>query len=136
MVDNDRNILAALRISLAADGYRAVVSSSAIDAFRKLNRRRFELVIADIHLDGLVDSGLAFLTDLRYRVPHLPVIAISNSLDGETEKRLKDLGIRDFFSKPLELRSLKRALRSLLLWNREPSPRRKKPRIVEHLARS
>ncbi|MFQ5798020.1 MAG: response regulator [Bacteroidota bacterium] len=115
VVDNDKNILAAFRVSLAGRGCRPIICSNAADALSKVNRLRVDVVVTELHLDGLVESGFAFLTNLRHAHPHLPIIVISYQLDAEVEKRLKSIGINAFFPKPLELRSLKRTIKSLLM---------------------
>jgi DNA-binding NtrC family response regulator len=115
VVDNDRNILAALRISLAAEGYRLIICCNADEAVKKVNRLRIDAVVTEIRLNGLAETGFAFLADLRHLLPRVPVIVISNQWDIELEERLKLLGINVFLPKPLELRSLKRTLKAMLV---------------------
>ena len=115
VVDNDRNILAALRLSLTAECYRLIGCSSAAEALNKLQRGNVDLVVTEIHVNGVVESGFTFLTTLRHDTPHLPIIVISNCLDRDVEKRLISLGIKAIFSKPLELRLLRRTMRTLLI---------------------
>jgi len=115
VVDSDRDTLAALRISLGGEGYRLVVSSSPSEAFRHLESEKYELIITEVRLYGFLEIGLEFLTKLRHRMPNLPVIVIGSPLDPQIEKRLRDLQIHHYFTKPFELQSLKKNLRSLLL---------------------
>lgn len=114
VVDSDKNILAAFRISLAGGGYRPVVCSNPEDAMSKLRLTPIDIVVTELHLNGFVDLGLAFLTALRDTLPHLPIIVMGDQLDAPLEKRLESLQIDAFFSKPIELRSLKRKIKSLL----------------------
>lgn len=115
LVDNDKNILAAFRISLGREGYRTIASSDAPDALSKVNRLQVDVVVTEIHLNGSMESGFAFLKNLRHAQPHLSIIVVSNQLDAHVEERLKSLGINVFFSKPLELRSFRRTIKALLM---------------------
>lgn len=114
VVDNDKNILAAFRIFLTGEGYRPLVCSSVEDALRMINLHRIDLVISEIHLNGHIESGIHFLTNLRHKLPHLPIIIISNQIDDAVEQRLKSLGINGLLAKPIELRVMKRTIKSVL----------------------
>jgi two-component system response regulator GlrR len=114
IVDNDKNILAAFRIFLIGEGYRPLVCSNAEDALRMIDRYRIDLVISEIHINGHIESGLLFLTNLRHKLPHLPVIIVNNQIDGAVERRLKSLGINGVLTKPIELRVIKRTIKSVL----------------------
>ncbi|MBI4547142.1 MAG: response regulator [Ignavibacteriae bacterium] len=118
VIDNDKNILAAFRISLTGGGYRPLVCSpargGAEDALRMIHRHRIELVISEIHLNGHNESGLRFLTTLRHKLPHLPIIIVSNQIDDAVEQRLKSLGINGVLTKPIELRVIKRTIKAVL----------------------
>ena len=114
IVDNDKNILAAFRIFLTGEGYRTLVRSNAEDALRMIHRYRIDLVISEIHLNGNIESGIHFLTNLRDKLPHLPVIIVSNQIDGAVEQKLKSLGINGVLTKPIELRVIKRTIKSVL----------------------
>lgn len=114
VVDNDKNILAAFRIFLTGEGYRPLVCSHVEDALRMINLHRIDLVISEIHLNGHIESGIHFLTNLRHKLPHLPIIIISNQIDDADEQRLKSLGINGLLAKPIELRVMKRTIKSVL----------------------
>lgn len=81
VVDNDKNILAAFRIFLTGEGYRPLVCSNTEDALKMISRHRIELVISEIHLNGNIESGLLFLTNLRHKLPHLPIIILMMQLN-------------------------------------------------------
>lgn len=125
IVDNDKNILAAFRIFLTGEGYRPLVCSNADDALRMISRHRIELVISEIYLDGHIESGLRFLTNLRRKLPHFPIIIISNQIDNEVEQRLKSLGINRLLPKPLELRVMKRTIKSVLILSKSQNSKNK-----------
>jgi len=114
VVDNDKNILAAFRIFLTGEGYRPLVCCNTEDALRMISRHRIELVISENYLNGHIESGLLFLTNLRHKLPHLPIIIVSNQIDDAVEQRLKSLGINRLLAKPLELRVMKRTIKSVL----------------------
>lgn len=114
VIDNNKNILAAFRISLADEGYRPVVCSNIPDALRLIEKERVDLIISEIHLNGLLETGIAFLTKLRHDKPEIPIIVISNQLNRDIDKRLTSLGVKAFFSKPLELRPFQHAVKTLL----------------------
>ncbi|OGU61999.1 MAG: hypothetical protein A2315_13580 [Ignavibacteria bacterium RIFOXYB2_FULL_35_12] len=79
-----------------------------------ISRHRIELVISENYLNGHIESGLLFLTNLRHKLPHLPIIIVSNQIDDAVEQRLKSLGINRLLAKPLELRVMKRTIKSVL----------------------
>ena len=77
-----------------------------------LPRLRFDLLLTDVQMPGLVD-GIQVAFHARQRHPDIPVIVVSGQL--LNAKRLDSLGPRKIFvSKPYELPALVATLRGML----------------------
>ncbi len=85
--------------------------STALDM---LESQRFDLVFLDL---GLPDSyGLDTLEAFRTRVPAIPVVVLSGSVDPATEEKARTLGAAAFLNKADSFPgSLERAVRDALL---------------------
>jgi CheY-like chemotaxis protein len=83
-------------------------------ALERLTAECFDLVFLDL---GLPDSyGLDTLEAFRARIPMVPVVVLSGSVDPETEARARALGASAFLNKADSFPgSLERAVRDALL---------------------
>lgn len=113
-VDENGNVLSAYRISLAGEGYKPVICSSVADALRKMNRQRIDIMVSEISFDGLTELGFALLTNIRSKFPHLPIVVVTQPLDNKMEQKLKSIGVDGLLSKPVDLKVLKRKIKSLI----------------------
>jgi two-component system KDP operon response regulator KdpE len=111
IVDDEVQILRALRTNLEARGYLVTTSQNGEEALRFVRNEPPDLVILDLELAGM--TGLEVLESLRGS-SDVPVIILS-ARSGDPEKLLAlDEGASDFLAKPFSIGDLVMRVRALL----------------------
>ncbi len=114
VVDDEVQILRAIRINLEARGYMVTTSQSGDEALRFVRENEPDLVLLDLELPGV--SGVEILKSLR-KVSEVPVIILS-ARSGDPEKLLAlDEGANDYLAKPFGIGDLIMRVRALLQVN-------------------
>jgi two-component system, sensor histidine kinase len=99
-----------LHAALLALGYEAVLATSAEDGFRRVEARRFGLVLVDIQMPGV--DGWAAARGLRARLgPEPYVVALTANALANDARLLQNVGFDGFAQKPLRFRELMALLR-------------------------
>jgi two-component system response regulator HydG len=114
LVDDDVEVLKALKKVLEKDGYEVIPHSDAPSAMRFINetKKRFDLVITDVSMPGM--SGTAFLSAIKAAFPKVPVIIITAFGDwGQYMETIRD-GAYEYLNKPLDKAELLDAVRRAL----------------------
>jgi two-component system, OmpR family, KDP operon response regulator KdpE len=110
-VDDELQILRALRTSLQAAGYEVDVAQSAAEALTSAAARPPDAVILDLVLpDG---SGIEVLRELR-RWTKAPVLLLSAVGDEQEKVAALDAGADDYVTKPFGIEELLARLRAML----------------------
>jgi PAS domain S-box-containing protein len=113
-VDDEPMLTTMVEEILGKLGYRIVTLTNSLDALSLFQHDpgKFDLVISDMTMPGMTGDKLAGrMMEIR---PDIPVILCTGYSDHITEQRAKEMGIRDFMMKPLELRDLAVTIRSVL----------------------
>ena len=111
LVDDDRNILTSVSITLEAEGFDVETyndGQSALDAF---NRRMPELGVFDIKMPRM--DGMDLLQRVRQK-SKMPVIFLTSKDDEIDEVLGLRMGADDYMRKPLSERLLVERIRALL----------------------
>jgi two-component system, OmpR family, KDP operon response regulator KdpE len=109
VVDDEPQILRALRINLAARGYDVLAASSGAAALRAAADGRPDVIVLDL---GLPDQdGTAVLAKLR-GWSTVPVIVLSARTDSSDKVRALDAGADDYVTKPFGMDELLARLRA------------------------
>ncbi|KZF10430.1 MAG: response regulator [Rhodococcus sp. (in: high G+C Gram-positive bacteria)] len=119
VVDDEPQIVRALRINLKVRGYDVATAASGAEALRVAANFHPEIVLLDLGLpdfDGIdVIGGLRGWTDI-------PIVVLSARTDSADTVEALDAGADDFVTKPFEMDALLARLRAAL---------RRGPRAVE-----
>ena len=134
VVDDEVEILRALRRALAARGHEVVTSADGEDAIVAVETSVPDLVVLDLHLPGI--DGMEVCRRLRTwtRVPIL-ILSVRDDELGKVEAL--DLGADDYLTKPFGVDELLARVRALLRRTRPPEsapPRFEVDRVVIDLA--
>ncbi|WP_158845778.1 response regulator [Saccharothrix deserti] len=102
VVDDDPQIVHALRISLTAHGYDVLTASDGTSALRVAEQLsaaqdRPDVVVLDLGLPDL--DGIDVITGLR-RSTTAPIVVLSARLDSADKVRALDAGADDYVTKP------------------------------------
>ena len=113
-VDDEALLATLAERMLQAIGYQVVSSSDSIGAlelFRK-SPEDFDLVITDMTMPKMTGDRLA--QEMIAIRRDIPVILCSGFSEQITDERIEELGIRAFYLKPLDIRSLAEVVRHVL----------------------
>jgi CheY-like chemotaxis protein len=79
VVDDDASVRQSLTMLLAAEGYAVNSAVNGFDALLQLKGSLPDVITSDLNMPQM--SGFEFLSVIRRRFPHIPVIAISGAFD-------------------------------------------------------
>jgi DNA-binding response OmpR family regulator len=113
LIEDEPNIIEAIRFILSRDGWRVDVHSDGATAFDALRRRRPDVVVLDVMLPGR--SGYDVLSDMRddpdfADLPVLMLTARGQQKDREIAERI---GVSKFMTKPFSNGEVLDAVREL-----------------------
>ncbi len=113
-VDDDQDVLDALRLVLEGNGFRMEEARSGEDGLRKYKQVHPDLVIVDLMMEE-VDAGTALVRNLRAEGNTRPVYMLSsvgNDLNIMTD--YTELGLSGVFQKPINNQQLLTVLKAKL----------------------
>jgi two-component system, OmpR family, KDP operon response regulator KdpE len=111
VVDDDRQLLRALRITLRAAGHEVVVAADGRTALREAAGEHPDIVVLDLGLPDL--DGTEVLAGLRPWFTG-PVLVLSARADSRDKIDALDAGADDYVTKPFDMGELLARLRALL----------------------
>jgi len=103
VVDDEPQILRALRINLAARQYDVVTASTAAAALRSVKEEHPDLVVLDLGLPDL--DGVEVIRRLRTWTK-VPVIVLSGRMESQEKVAALDAGAEDYVTKPFSVDEL------------------------------
>lgn len=110
VVDDEPQILRALRINLSARGYDVVTAADGAGALQAAAEESPELVVLDL---GLPDrDGVDVIADLR-RLSSVPILVLSGRSDSADKVDALDAGADDYVTKPFGMDELLARLRAM-----------------------
>jgi DNA-binding NtrC family response regulator len=120
IIEDDREMRSLLEDFLKDEGYKTDSANNGSEAFGKLAREPFDLVITDIRMPGL--SGFDVLSAVKKFQLELPVIVITAFGGEEVYRRSMARGAEGYLEKPIHFHKLKSLIQELV----SPKERRDK----------
>ncbi|MDA0653897.1 MAG: response regulator transcription factor [Proteobacteria bacterium] len=111
LVDDDRNILASVSMTLEAEGFRVRTFEDGVQALQALTQTPADLVVLDIKMPRM--DGLALLSRLR-QISDVPAIFLTSKDDEVDEALGLKMGADDYVRKPFSQRLLVERIRAVL----------------------
>jgi two-component system KDP operon response regulator KdpE len=111
VVDDDAQILRALRTNLAARGYQVHAAETGEQALDLFGRHRPDLLLLDLGLPGI--DGLEVIRRVREQ-SQAPIVVLSARGEEREKVRALDLGADDYLTKPFGVDELLARLRVAL----------------------
>jgi len=108
IVDDDKQIRNFLNDILKMSGYEVECASNGKEALRLLQCKKFDLLITDNKMPKM--DGLELTKSIKNMNIDIKIIIISGE---EIEKSFTELGISEFFRKPLRYKNLLKSLERL-----------------------
>ena len=113
-VDDDQDLLDALRLVLEKNGYAMVEARSAEVGLKKYKQSNPDLVIIDLMMEE-VDAGTSLVRDLKAEGNTKPVYMLSSVGDNlNTTIDYSELGLVGVFQKPIDNQQLLTVLKTTL----------------------
>ncbi len=105
-VDDETAIAEIAQNMLEHLGYEVVVRTGSLEALElfRVQPETFDLVITDMTMPNMTGDKLA--KELLHIRPEIPIILCTGFSEHISEEKAKDLGIREFFMKPLVMNHL------------------------------
>jgi two-component system KDP operon response regulator KdpE len=119
VVDDEPQILRALRINLRARGFEVTTASTGAGALRAAAQTDPQVVILDLGLPDM--DGMAVLSGLRGWTT-VPVIVLSARVDSADKVDALDAGADDYVTKPFGMEELLARLRAAVRRAEAPAP--------------
>lgn len=112
VVDDDPQVRALFRTVFTRLGYAIVEADNGVDALAAVAARAFDVMLLDMDLPRM--SGREVLSRVRGHsyTPHLKVLVVSGSGDGDLLADTLDVGADDFLTKPFSLTQLRARVRA------------------------
>ena len=120
IVDDEAQILSALKRSLRREGYEIVTVESAAAALRILDERRVDAILSDHKMPGI--SGVQLLARAAEMRPDIVRMLITGWTNEIPPERLEEVGICALVTKPWDDAKLKATLRAVMGVARASSP--------------
>ena len=121
IVDDEAQILSALKRSLRREGYEIVAVESAAAALRILDERCVDVILSDHKMPGM--SGLQLLARAAEMRPDTVRMLITGWTHEIPAERLEEVGICALVTKPWDDAKLKATLREVMGTGQGSSPR-------------
>jgi two-component system, OmpR family, KDP operon response regulator KdpE len=110
IVDDEPQILRALRINLTARQYHVVTACDGADALRSATADRPDLVVLDLGLPDV--DGVDVIRHLRTWTP-VPIVVLSGRVDSVDKVEALDAGADDYVTKPFSIDELLARIRAV-----------------------
>ena len=114
LVDDDKDLLAALELKLVKEGFKVETASDGEAAIKKIRLKIPDLLVLDVNMPGM--SGMDVIKILRSenRTVDVPIIMLT-ARDDEVDRVLGfEFGADDYVTKPCNTRELILRIKSVL----------------------
>ena len=107
VIDDEEDFLQIVKMNLEeTDKYEVITFTDAKDILEKLRHANPDIILLDLIMGEVGGEEVCKILSKDYGAKKIPVIIIT-ALDEETDKRrLKKLGIAEYVTKPVEIKSL------------------------------
>ena len=111
VVDDEENILEAIKYTLAKEGYKVLTANDGEEAIQVAREKSPDLMILDLMLPKI--DGLAVCNILRLEM-NMPILMLTAKVE-ETDRVIGlELGADDYVTKPFSMRELVARVKALL----------------------
>ena len=114
IVDDDRETREMLALALQMEGFEVSQAANGLRLISTLHVDRPDVILLDVNLSWIDGFELCRAVKKNEEFKRIPVIFISARTSSTDVKKGLDAGAADYFTKPVDLRSLVARLRELL----------------------
>ena len=102
-IDHDPDNSSLIKRVLEADGYLVLLAPNGADGLSQASRERPNLILVDIHLQGLDGYEVARRLRQMDHTRHIPILAVSTSGNPEDKDLSVEVGCDDYIVKPIDV---------------------------------
>ena len=102
-IDHDPDNSSLIKRVLEADGYLVLLAPNGRDGLSQASRERPNLILVDIHLQGLDGYEVARRLRQMDHTRHIPILAVSTSGNPEDKDLSVEVGCDDYIVKPIDV---------------------------------
>ena len=114
IVDDERNIVEALKYNLEKEGFRILIAFDGAEALKLAGREAIDAIVLDWMLPEIDGLEVCRLLRQEDRTKPIPILMLTVKSE-ETDKVLGlEMGVDDYMTKPFSQRELIARIRSLL----------------------
>ena len=112
ILEDDETLREAIERVLKRQGYRVVAAGRGEEAIERARGERFDLIIADIRMEGV--NGLDTIEQTQLLQPDIGSIVVSGFASEEETLRAVDLKVEGYLKKPFSIEKLVKLVESFL----------------------
>jgi DNA-binding response OmpR family regulator len=112
VIDDNRMIANSLVQMLKLLGYEAYAAYGSLPAMQALSYHVPDLVLLDIHLQGVNGVDVCRFIRRTERLARVPILAISSDTQPELIAGMRQAGANGFLSKPIDIDALEAAIQA------------------------
>ncbi|MCX8084859.1 MAG: response regulator [Calditerrivibrio sp.] len=112
IVDDEEHTRLGYAEVLRLEGYNVDTAENGREAFYKLEKENFDVIVTDLRMPEL--DGLALIERIRQIKKEQKIIIITAFGTFKTYKQAKDVGVTLFLNKPVRAKDLKEAISTIL----------------------
>src|SRR4030065_2557329 len=112
VVEDDAEMKSLLKDFFEEDRFEIDSVSNGSEAFRKIAREPFDLIITDIRMPGL--TGLDILPGIKKLQPEVSIIVITAFGSEEVHRKALDRGASAYLEKPIRMDELRKLIHNMV----------------------
>ena len=106
LVDDSDDFLEYLSGILSSE-YNVITATDGLVALKKMETLRPDIVVSDVMMPNMDGNELCQRIKANPATTHIPVVMLTARLTDENEKKSRDCGADDYFTKPFDLQVLR-----------------------------
>ena len=106
LVDDSDDFLDYLSGILSSD-YNVITATDGLAALKKMETLRPDIVVSDVMMPNMDGNELCQRIKANPSTAHVPVVMLTARLTDENEKKSRDCGADDYFTKPFDIQVLR-----------------------------
>lgn len=114
VIDDDHDALDELNSALRAEGFEVDLASSGFEAGQKVHVCKPDLILLDFMMPGMDGFEACSILKNDKETASIPVIAVTALNGGDEVEKIKECGVKAYFSKPLDLARLIKTVKDVL----------------------
>lgn len=114
IVDDAKTMRMVVKAVLEVKGYLFDEAADGLEAFEKIKKKQYDVIITDIHMPNMDGLELCRRTRQELKFKNLPILVMTTDNDYHTVEKVFTAGATDFIGKPInELELTSRTIRLL-----------------------